>query len=394
MSREPKNLANPDRREFLKTAGATAAGALLLPQLEAAASVPGIAEAATAARAGWTVRPFALTQVKLAESLFTQKRDRMLAYARGYGGDTDVFAGPDRVLSIFRANAGLDTKGAQPVGSWENGTGYLRGHYAGHFMSMLAQAYAGTGDAIFKQKLDYIVKGLAECQQALAAAAKTPTPRASGKFGNALKLSGSPIGLAEHVSLPANVVSGLRDFTIALWINPSQYDPNMLSDPRAGANQAPLTNGSAIFDFGKPNPQYAEPAQTRMYMTVRASNDAPVPRFAITTSGTAGEQRLDAPAALPIDKWTHVAITRVGSTATLYIDGQPVATNANMTLSPADLGETTGNWLGRCQFPQRNVSYLNAQLDEFQIFDRGLTQAEVGSLMAAAGGTVNGGNVV
>ena len=70
----------------------------------------------------------------------------------------DVFAGPDRVLSIFRANAGLDTKGAQAVGGWETGTGYLRGHYAGHFMSMLSQAYAGTGDAIFKQKLDYIVR--------------------------------------------------------------------------------------------------------------------------------------------------------------------------------------------------------------------------------------------
>jgi DUF1680 family protein len=64
-----------------------------------------------------------------------------------------------------------------------------------------------------------------------------------------------------------------------------------------------------------------------------------------------------------------------------------------MTLSPADLGETT-NWLGRCQYPQRNVSYLNAQLDEFQIFDRGLTQDEVRSLMNSAGGTVNGGNVL
>lgn len=349
---------------------------------------------AAAARAGWTVRPFALTQVKLAESLFTQKRDRMLAYGRGYGSDTDVFAGPDRVLSIFRANAGLDTKGAQPVGSWENGTGYLRGHYAGHFMSMLAQAYAGTGDPIFKQKLDYIVKSLAECQDALAAAAKRPTPREPGRFGGALKLSGSPIGLAEHVSLPANVMSGLRDFTIALWINPSQYDPQRLSDPRAGQNQAPLTNGSAIFDFGSPNPQYGEPALTRMYMTVRASNETPVPRFAITTTGASGEQHLDAPAALPVDKWTHIAITRSGTTATLYIDGQPVATNANMTLSPADLGETTGNWLGRCQFPQRNVSYLNAQLDEFQIFDRALTQDDVRSLTTSATGTTKGGNVV
>src|SRR6185436_18702043 len=240
MSREPKSTAHPDRRDFLKTAGATAAGALLLPQLEAAASVPGIAESATAARAGLAVRPFALTQVKLAESLFTQKRDRMLAYARGYGGEADVFAGPDRVLSIFRANAGLDTKGAQPVGNWENGTGYLRGHYAGHFMSMLAQAYAGTGDTIFKQKLDYIVRSLAECQDALAAAARLPTSRATGRFGSALRLSGSPIGLAEHVSLPAGVVSGLRDFTVAFWINPAMYDPQRLSDARAGADQAPL----------------------------------------------------------------------------------------------------------------------------------------------------------
>ena len=263
MSREPKKQPHPDRRDFLKTAGAAAAGALLVPHLEALAGTPGIAEFASAARAGWTVRPFALTQVKLAESLFTQKRDRMLAYARGYGGDADVFAGPDRILSIFRANAGLDTKGAQPVGSWENGTGYLRGHFAGHFMSMLSQAYAGTGDAIFKQKLDYIVRGLAECQDALAAAARRPTPRDAGKFGGALRLTGSPIGLAEHVSIPAGVVSGLREFTIALWINPSQYDRARLSDNRPGTDLATLTNGTAIFDFGRPNPEFAEAGARR-----------------------------------------------------------------------------------------------------------------------------------
>src|SRR5262245_60398660 len=145
MPREHDSHAHPDRRDFLKTAGTAAAGALLLPHLEALAATPSAAKITTAATAGRAVQPFALTQVKLAESLSTPKRDRMLAYARGYGGESDLFAGPDRVLSIFRANAGLDTKGAQPVGSWENGTGYLRGHYAGHFMSMLAQAYAGTG---------------------------------------------------------------------------------------------------------------------------------------------------------------------------------------------------------------------------------------------------------
>jgi DUF1680 family protein len=394
MPREHGTPTHPDRRDFLKTAGAAAAAGLLLPHLEALAATPGTAQLANAASAGWAVRPFALTQVKLAESLFTQKRDRMLAYARGYGGDADVLAGPDRILSIFRANAGLDTKGAEPVGDWESGTGYLRGHYAGHFMSMLSQAYAGTGDAVFKQKLDYIVRGLAECQDALAAAARLPTPRVAGKFGSALRLSGSPIGLAEHVSLPAGVVGGLHDFTISFWINLAQYDRARLSDSRANFDVATLTNGTAIFDFGRPNAQFGEPAQSRMYLTVRAGNDTPVPRFAITTSGVNGEQRLDAPAALAVDTWTHIAITRSGPMATLYVGGEAVATNPNMTLSPADLGETTGNWLGRCQFPQRNVSYLNAQLDEFQIFDRGLTQAEVRSLTASAGGIVGGGNVV
>lgn len=401
MSNDPKNSASHTRRDFLKAASVAGAGAFLLPPLEAFAESPGLALAtkqsgapALVAHASRAVQPFALTQVKLAESIFTQKRDRMLAYAKGYGGDANIFAGPDRVLSIFRANAGLDTKGAQPVGSWENGTGYLRGHYAGHFMSMLAQAYAGTGDEIYKQKLDYIVRGLAECQDALAAAAKLPTPRVTGKFGNALRLSGSPIGLAEHVSMPEGVVSGLRDFTIAFWINPAQYERTKLSDARPTTDLATLTNGTAIFDFGSPNPQFADPALSRMYMTVRASNDSPVPRFAITTSGATGEQRLDAPQPLALDKWTHIAIARVGTTVTLYFDGQVVATNPNMTLSPADLGQTTGNWLGRCQFPQRNISYLNAQLDEFRIVDRGLSASEVQTLMASADGGVNGGNVL
>ena len=215
-----------------------------------------------------------------------------------------------------------------------------------------------------------------------------------GRFGRALRLSGSPIGLAEHVSMPAGVVSGLRDFTIALWINPAQYDRARLSDARAAVDLSTLTNGTAIFDFGTPNSQFAEPAQRRMYLTLRAGNETPVPRFAITTTGVDGEQRLDALQPLATDRWTHLAITRRGSTATLYVDGQAVATNDGMTLSPADLGATDTNWLGRCQFPQRNISYLNAQLDAFQIFDRALSPNEVQSLMTTPNGMTNGGNVL
>jgi len=215
-----------DRRDFLKTAGVVTAGAAIGPQLGVVtqAAAPQVIARTRA------VQPFQLSQVSLGEGLFREKRDRMLNYARNYGGDSDVFAGPDRMLSNFRANAGLDTRGAQPPGSWDNATGYLRGHYSGHFMSLLAQAYAGIGDEIFKRKLDYMVAALGECQEALAAAARRPTPRIPGRFGQALRLTGSPLGAAEHVSLPAGIVSGLNDFTIAMWVNPSVYEPRDLSD--------------------------------------------------------------------------------------------------------------------------------------------------------------------
>ena len=391
MSSDAADRQPPHRRDFLKTAGALTTGAVMYQSLDGVARTLLEASGGAPASAGWRVHPFALTQVTLGNGLFQQKRDRMLNYARHYGSDTDLFAGPDRMLRNFRHNAGLDTKGANPPGSWENATGYLRGHYAGHFMSMLAQAYASTGDAIYKQKLDYMIAGLAECQDALAAAAKKPTPRSEGRFARALRLTGSPLGHAEHLSLPEGIVSTLSDFTVATWINLSLYAREALSD--AKGDPAALNNGVALFDFGNPNSEFGAAPLSHMALTVRVSNDRPAPRFAITTSGDKAAQQIEGKEPLPVDQWTHIAVTRRGNVGTLYVNGAAVGTNDAMTLRPADLGVTTGNWIGRCQFPQRNVSYLNAAIDEFQIFDRALTTDEIASLTSSPGGSVGGGNV-
>jgi DUF1680 family protein len=393
MSRDAAERDSPDRRDFLKTAGALASGAVMYENLAAAAWTLFEPAAGASLPVTWRVRPFALTQVALGNGIFQQKRDRMLNYARNYGSATDEFAGPDRMLRNFRFNAGLDTRGAQPPGSWENATGYLRGHYAGHFMSMLAQAYAGTRDDIFKRKLDYMVASLGECQDALAAAARQPTPRVAGRFDKALRLTGSPLGHAEHVALPEGIVSGLGDFTIATWINLSLYERSLLSDSGPNADPAALNTGAAVFDFGNPNAEFAAAPLSRMYLTVRAANDRPVPRFAITTDGVKGEQQIDGTSPLPVDQWTHIAITRRGNVGTLYINGAAAGTNTGMTLRPSDLGVTKGNWIGRNQFPQRNVSYLNAAVDEFQIFDRALAPGEIQSLSAGPAGSAGGGNV-
>jgi hypothetical protein len=183
-------------------------------------------------------------------------------------------------------------------------------------------------------------------------------PRIPGKLGNALQLCGSN----EYVNLPAGIVAGLSDVTIAAWVNPS-------------ANRT----WSRIFDFGTGT-------RVNMFMTVNAGGAGL--RFAITTNGSGGEQQLTGGGQLPLDTWSHVAVTLSGNTGTLYLNGNPVATNPNMTLDPADLGNTDQNWLGRSQYSD---PFLNAAIDDFQIYGRALSAAEIAAL---AGGTPGAGDVV
>jgi alpha-L-arabinofuranosidase len=188
-------------------------------------------------------------------------------------------------------------------------------------------------------------------------------PRVPGRFGSALQLNGgSP---AQYVALPQGIVSGLTDFTVAAWVNP-----------------AALATWSRVFDFGDGENIY-------LFMTVAAGGTGN-PRFAITTGSNGHEQQLNAPSPLPLNAWSHLAVTLSGSTGTLYVNGAAVDTNTSMTLTPASLGPTTQNYLGKSQWPD---PYLNATVDEFQLYSRALTAAEIQSLTTAAGGTAGGGDV-
>jgi len=174
---------------------------------------------------------------------------------------------------------------------------------------------------------------------------------ASGKMGNALTLNGS----SQYASLPAGITSGMNDFTIAAWVK-----LNSVGD------------WSRIFDFG---------SSTSANMFLVAKNPATnVARFAITTSGSGGEQHIDANAAIPTGVWTHVAVTLSGTTGTLYINGTAAGTNASMSLTPASLGSTTNNYIGKSQYAD---PYLNGQVDDFRIVNRALTSSEIGSLVTS-----------
>src|SRR5438045_7745970 len=109
--------------------------------------------------------PFPMTQVRLLpDSVYHDAQE----WNRGYMSRLAA----DRLLYTFRANAGLQTGSAKPLGGWEqpeNGqrSSELRGHFIGHFLSASALLYASTGDAAAKSKADDMVAELARCQQKL-----------------------------------------------------------------------------------------------------------------------------------------------------------------------------------------------------------------------------------
>jgi hypothetical protein len=172
----------------------------------------------------------------------------------------------------------------------------------------------------------------------------------AGHDGNAVSLNGSA---SQYVSLPAGVVSGLTRCSLAAWV-------------KLNAS----SNWARIFDFGTGNSNY-------LFLAPMGAGN--LMRFAITTTGGAGEQRLDSNGTLPVGGWHHVAVTLGDGIGVLYLDGAPVATNQAMTLTPADLGNTTQNWLGRSQYPAD--PYLNGAVDDFRIYRGVLSPAEVASLV-------------
>ena len=104
------------------------------------------------------VRPFPMTQVRLLPSVFQQAQEanRKFLYEQS----------PDRLLHVFRVNAGLNSTAA-PLGGWEKPDCELRGHFVGHYLSACALSYSSSGDRELKTRGDYLVAELAKCQQQL-----------------------------------------------------------------------------------------------------------------------------------------------------------------------------------------------------------------------------------
>jgi regulation of enolase protein 1 (concanavalin A-like superfamily) len=126
-----------------------------------------------------------------------------------------------------------------------------------------------------------------------------------------------------------------------------------------------------VFDFG---------SGTGAYMFLAPASGGGTMRYAITTSGSGGEQQINSATVLSPGVWHHVAVTLSGTTGVLYVDGAAVATNSVMTLKPSSLGSTTQNYIGKSQW---NDPCLNGSVDEFRLYARALSAGEVSTLASA-----------
>lgn len=146
---------NRSRRDFLKL-GAAAGAATMVGRHSVASTFRSAAQV----NAFRGIEPFPLGAVRLSKGIFHTQADINAKYLESL----DV----DRLLHTFRLTAGLPTT-AKPYGGWELPDCELRGHFAGgHYLSAVALAYAGSGNAELKNRGDALVAGLAACQKKMA----------------------------------------------------------------------------------------------------------------------------------------------------------------------------------------------------------------------------------
>ncbi|MBW8780689.1 MAG: alginate lyase family protein [Verrucomicrobia bacterium] len=174
----------------------------------------------------------------------------------------------------------------------------------------------------------------------------------AGKINNAVSLSGS----TNYATLPTGVVAGLGNCTLSTWVKLNS-----------------LSTWARLFDFGTGTTNY-------MFLVPQGPTANRI-RFAIRTPSVS-EQQINSTVNTPVGTWFHVAVTFSGSVGTLYINGVSAGTNTGMTLTPSSLGLTTQNYIGKSQFSAD--PYLNGAVDEFQIYGRALSAAEISALAAAS----------
>lgn len=165
-------------------------------------------------------------------------------------------------------------------------------------------------------------------------------------------LNGQPIiqfdGSNDFLNIPASVIEGkpaFSFFTVFNWNGGGSWQ--------------------RLWDFGSSTTVNA-------FVTTQAF-DSSTPRFAITTSGGSGEERLTFSNPLPTGSPQLVDVVWGVPNGWGWRNGAPQVSGSPYTLTPASLGSITQNYIGRSTYLAD--PYLNAAISEFIVYDTALNSA-------------------
>ena len=172
-----------------------------------------------------------------------------------------------------------------------------------------------------------------------------PTAQASGQNGYSAQFD----GIDDSLIISDDVSLDLNHYTIAFWVNPNQSKPDWME---VLAKES-VMGGDRSYGF------HFAPNTTQLWFG------------SVQDDCSSWAAILGALTPLPANTWSHVAATYDGSTISLYINGEVVASTAYsgaicQNNHPIRIGGASDNY-----------DELAGQLDEVYIVSRALTAAEI-----------------
>lgn len=173
-------------------------------------------------------------------------------------------------------------------------------------------------------------------------------------------------GAAQFVDLPNNLLTNYNSMTVEAWVT---------------------DNGSGtwgrIMDFGNSLGAEGTAGTGNQYAFITSPSGGGGLRAALTYAGGGGEQLLEivpTPLALGVRRHVVWVVDSGGRISKIYVDGAQVASNVAFTQTPAGMGPTVNNWLGRSQYSAD--AFFSGSIHDFRIYDSALSLATIKQLFA------------